>query len=193
MYVVSAIIVLFIFLTYFLGFKLYSEPENEGYFNNVNELNFEKTKYIAPNPKYITSISILVGIFIGTYLALCSKFVISSIVSTIIVLIVFWCYLVEITRRIIIQDNKIILSKLFSKKIELNGLSINGMYIYSFTKKFLKKHALTTKLVITTNNNKKYKFVLSGIDNKAVLNMMKENFGIVDYKMYIGKKVQYEI
>ena len=193
MYVVSAIIVFLIFLTYFLGFKLYSEPENEGYFNNVNNLNFEKTRHIAPNPKYIVSISIAVGIFIGSYLALCTKFKINTIVSMIVVLIIFLCYLVEITRRIVIEENKIVLSKLFSKKIELNGLSINGMYIYSFTKKFLKKHALTTKLVITTNNNKKYKFVLSGIDNKAVLNMMKENFGIVDYKMYIGKKVQNEI
>ena len=62
------------------------------------------------------------------------------------------------------------------------------MYLYSWNKKFLKKHALTTKLVITTNSDKKYKFVISSLDNKAVLNLLKENFGVINNKMYIGKK-----
>ena len=35
MYVVSGVILAIIFINYFLGFKLYSVPKNEKYFNNV--------------------------------------------------------------------------------------------------------------------------------------------------------------
>ena len=55
-------------------------------------------------------------------------------------------------------------------------------------KRFLKNHAHTTKLVVSTRTDKTYKFVLSSLNYKAVLNMMKENFGITDYKIYMTKK-----
>ena len=89
-----------------------------------------------------------------------------------------------------LKEDKLILSKAFSKKVELYGNQIKGIYIYSFNKKFLKKRALTTKLVVVTKTDKFYKFTLSSIDNKAVLNMIKENFGVTEYKMYIGKNIK---
>lgn len=190
MYVVSVVIILLIFLNYFLGYKLYSKPKNEAYFNNVKRLDFDKERYIAPNPKYVVTISILIGIAIGLYIALVSYFKINKWFAMIIIVAIFIFYLIEITRKITIKDEKLILSKAFSKKVELYGNQIKGIYIYSFNKKFLKKRALTTKLIVVTKTDKFYKFTLSSIDNKAVLNMIKENFGVTDYKMYIGKRTE---
>ena len=176
MYVVSIVILVIIFINYLLSIKLYSVPKKEEFFNNVNQLNFQNEKNIAPNPKYVTVISILTGIMIGIYVALASKFNLNNWLELIVVLSISIYYLVEITRKITIKDDKLILSKAFSKKIELYGNQIKGIYIYSYNKKFLKKRALTTKLVVATKENKLYKFILSSIDNKAVLNMIKENF-----------------
>lgn len=189
MYIVSGIIVIFIIINYFLEYKLYNVPSNTGYFNNVAEFNLEKDKYISPRPLYVTLASILTGITIGIYLALSNYFQVNKILVFIIALLLFFCYLIEITRNISLIDGKIILSKAFSKKIVINVTSIKGMYLYSWNKKFLKKHALTTKLVITTNLDKKYKFVVSSLDNRAILNLMKENFGINNNKIYIGKEM----
>ena len=187
MYVLSAIIVLLVFINYFFSVKLYSVPKNEDFFNNVNHLDFSKEKYIAPNPKYVTIISCLVGIMIGIYLAVGYYLKINSWIVILVILIISICYLVEITRKITIKDDKLILSKMFAKKVEIYGNQIKGIYIYSFNKKFLKKHALTTKLVVVEKTDKFHKFTLSSLDNKAVLNMLKENFGVQNYKMYIEK------
>ena len=108
--------------------------------------------------------------------------------AILVVLIITICYLIEITRKITIKDDKLILSKMFSKKVEIYGNQIKGIYIYSFNKKFLKKRALTTKLVVVEKTDKFHKFTLSSLDNKAVLNMLKENFGVQNYKMYIEKR-----
>ncbi|MBQ9313530.1 MAG: hypothetical protein IJ220_00785 [Clostridia bacterium] len=84
------------------------------------------------------------------------------------------------------EDNLVFERMFFkAKKIPLNR--IEGMYIYSFNKKFIDKNAFTTKLVVSTGNSK-YKFTLSGIDTRAVMNMMKENFGISENKMFIAQK-----
>ena len=187
MYVVSAIIIFFIFLNYFWGYKLYTVPKSEKYFNNVSELNFSKGRYISPEPKYVVMLSIIMGIVIGIYIALASFYQINKWFAFGVIALLFGEYLIEITRAIIIREDKLILSKLFSKKIELDGRDVKGMYIYSYNKKFLKGHAITTKLVISTKNGKKYKFVLSSLNNKSVLNMMKENFGIKNNKMFISK------
>lgn len=187
MYVVSVIIVLLIITNYYLGKKLYSVPKNKEYFNNVERLDFTKEKNIAPNPKYVTIISILVGILIGFYIALCIKFNINKWLPITLIAIISILYLIEITRKIKIKDDKIILSKAFSKTKSFYGNEVKGIYIYSFNKKFLKKRALTTKLVVVTKEDKMHKFTLSSLDNKAVLNMIKENFGVTEYKMYIGK------
>jgi hypothetical protein len=66
-------------------------------------------------------------------------------------------------------------------------MKITGMYIYSYNKKFLKNHAYTTKLVVVEDSGKKHKFSLSSLDNKAVLNLMKDTFGVTNNKMYIAK------
>lgn len=190
MYVVSVIIVLLVFANYFLGYKLYSKPKNEAYFNNVNRLDFEKERYIAPNPKYVVTISMLIGIAMGFYISLGSYFKINKWFAIVIVATIGILYLIEITRKITIKEDKLILSKAFSPKVELYGNQIKGIYIYSYNKKFLKKRALTTKLVVVTKTDKFYKFTLSSIDNKAVLNMIKENFGVTEYKMYIGQNVK---
>lgn len=188
MYIVSGIIIAFIAINYFLEYKLYSVPKNEGYFNNVTEFNIEREKYISPQPLYVTMISIFTGIMLGLYVSLCEYFHVNKILMMIVSIAIFVCYFIEITRNISLVDGNLILSKAFSKKIVINATSIKGMYLYSWNKKFLKKHALTTKLVITTNSDKKYKFVISSLDNKAVLNLLKENFGVINNKMYIGKK-----
>lgn len=188
MYIVSGIIIAFIAINYFLEYKLYSVPKNEGYFNNVTEFNIEREKYISPQPLYVTMISIFTGIMLGLYISFCEYFHVNKILMMIVSIAILVCYFIEITRNISLVDGNLILSKAFSKKIVINATSIKGMYLYSWNKKFLKKHALTTKLVITTNSDKKYKFVISSLDNKAVLNLLKENFGVINNKMYIGKK-----
>lgn len=60
MYLVSGIIIFFVITNYFFGFKLYGKPKNENYFNNVTKYNFEKDKYILPQPKYVVVTSMLV-------------------------------------------------------------------------------------------------------------------------------------
>ena len=187
-YVVSAIMLLFIIINYYLSIKLYREPNNVSYFNNVTNLNFSKNKYITPEPKYIVTVSILTGILFGMYLFLSIYFRMNTWAVVGIILILTICYLSEISRKIIIKDDKLILSKAFSKTIELYGRDIKGIYIYSYNKKFLKKHALTTKLVVVTKNDKKYKFILSSLNNKSVLNMLSDVFGVTDYKMFIANK-----
>lgn len=101
-------------------------------------------------------------------------------------LLLFVLYLIEISRKILLTSDSLEFERMFfrTKKIPLD--KIDGMYIYSYNKKFLNKNAFTTKLVVVNGNNK-YKFTLSGISPKVVLNMMKDNFGISDYKMYIKK------
>lgn len=190
MYIVSGIIIIFIVINYFLEYKLYNVPKNEGYFCNVTEFNIEKEKYISPQPLYVTMISIFTGIMEGLYISLCEYFQVNKILTVIISVLVLVCYFIEITRSISLVGGNLVLSKAFSKKIVINATSIKGMYLYSWNKKFLKKHALTTKLVITTNSNKKYKFVVSSLDNKAILNLMKESFGVTNNKMYIGKAMK---
>ena len=187
MYIVSILMVIFVVVNYFFSYKLYEEPKNKNYFSNVKEINFEKERYIAPNPKYVALISILLGIMLGIYVALCSYYKTNAWVVISIIFVLFICYLIEITRKITIKDGKLILTKAFSRKYEIEGRNIKGAYIYSYNKKFLKKHALTTKLVIVTKTNKLKKFILSSLDNKAVLNMMKENLGVTEYKMFICK------
>ena len=192
MYIVSVIIVIFTFVNYFLSFKLYDVPQNKEFLNNVNEVRFTKDRYIAPEPKYVVLISILLGILMGMYISLSSYFKINKLVVTLIILMLSVCYLIEITRRITLKDRKIILSKAFSKTREIPLNSVKGIYIYSYNKKFFKKHAFTTKLVIVTKTDKTYKFVLSSLDNKAVLNMIRETFGVNNYKMYISKNKKNE-
>ena len=60
MYLGSGIIVFFVIINYFLGLKLYDKPKNDSYFNNVTKYDFEKDRYILPQPKYVIIISILV-------------------------------------------------------------------------------------------------------------------------------------
>ncbi len=188
MYIVSFIIIACVIINYFLGYKLYEEPKNEKYFNNVNNISVVKDRYILPEPRYTVLVSVFTGVVIGLYLALAIASNISSYVIFAIVALICICYLIEITRAIVIRDGKLILSKIFSKKIEINLSDIKGIYLYSYNKKFLNKHALTTKVVVVTRLGKTYKFTLSSLSNKSVLNMIKENFGVTEYKMYISKK-----
>lgn len=181
--IVSAIAVL---TNYFLGAKLYMLPKNDAYFNNVNEININNFKDIMPSPKYVITITILNAILIGLFYALCETAKVSGWIPTVYALVLLFLYLIEISRSISINENTIILSRLFRKDITIPIATIDGMYIYSYNKKFLKKHALTTKLVVVARN-KKYKFTISSLENRAILNMMKNNFGITEHKMFIAK------
>lgn len=186
-YIISVIMLLLIGLNLFLSYKLYEVPTNQEYFNNVTEINLEKERNIAANPKYIVFISIITGILMGIYLAYSTAKGVHSIIVPIMMIIIFYLYLVELTRSITLKDGVLTLSKLFVSH-EIDARRIKGMYIYSYNKKFLKKHAYTTKLVIVEDNDKITKFTLSSIDNRSILNMMKESFGINSNKMFISKR-----
>ena len=65
---------------------------------------------------------------------------------------------------------------------------VDNLNIYSYNKRFLEKNALTTKLIIVTKTDKKYKFILSSLNYKSVLNMMSDIFGVTNNKMFIANK-----
>ena len=94
----------------------------------------------------------------------------------------------ELTRTIELKEGKLIFSRFLYRQKTFDVARITGMYIYSYNKKFLKKHAYTTKLVVVEDNGKTTKFSLSSLDNKSVLNMMKDSFGVVNNKMFIANK-----
>ena len=96
MYIVSGIIIAFIAINYFLEYKLYSVPKNEGYFNNVTEFNIEREKYISPQPLYVTMISIFTGIMLGLYISLCEYFHVNKILMMIVSIAIFVCYFIDI-------------------------------------------------------------------------------------------------
>lgn len=185
-YIITGIIILLALTNLILGIKLYEKPNEEGYFNNVGKVDLNRERNILAEPKHISFLSIITGILIGLYFALLSALEMHGGIFLLTVLLLFFMYLKEIKRKITLKDGKLILTHVFTEK-ELDATKIRGMYIYSYNKKFLKSHAYTTKLVITDNDNRITKYTLSSLDNKAVLNLMKESFGINSYKMYISK------
>ena len=187
-YIITGIILLLILINFVLGNKLYEEPKESGYFNNVTSLNMSRERNINADPRHVVTISIIVGVLIGIYIAYLTSLNVNGLFFAITTILLLIIYLTELTRRIILKDGKLILSKFFFIEKEIDVSNITGMYIYSYNKKFLKSHAYTTKLIITDSKGRKTKFTLSSINNRAVLNMMKEAFGINSYKMYISKK-----
>ena len=187
-YVISAIVLLSIILNWFLGEKLYEIPKDKSFFDNVTAVNLSKERNIAADPRYVVKISVLTGILIGLYLAYASVEDVNGWFVFFVVAMIFVCYLIELTRKITLKDGKLTLSKFLSSPKEIDPRRVNGIYIYSYNKKFLKKHAYTTKLVIVLTNEQVIKFSLSSLDNKSVLNMMKETFGVTRNKMFISKR-----
>lgn len=186
-YIISGIIIVLALINFILGIKLYEEPKENGYFNNVGNLDMARERTIAADPKYVLIISIITGILMGLYLGYAAALEKSGIIITATVVIIAIMYLIEITRTVTLKEGKLVLSKFLSFEKEIDVNQIVGMYIYSYNKKFLKSHAYTTKLVIVGRDGKLTKFTLSSIDNRAILNMMKESFGINSYKMFIAK------
>lgn len=187
-YIVPVVIMILIFVNWFLSEKLYKEPSHLSYYENVTSFELGKEKNITADPHYIVRISILTGILIGLYMAYSAIFPMIWVAEFLVLIIVFVLYLMELTRSIHLNTTTLTLSRFLSKKKEIDVRDISGMYIYSFNKKFLKQHAYTTKLVVVQKNGKKTKFTLSSLDNRAVLNMMKENFGVNSNKMFIANK-----
>jgi hypothetical protein len=187
-YVVSIIIVILVALNFFLGEKLYSVPKDTRYFNNVEKYDCLKNREITPDPKYVVTISISTGVLLGLYLGLSAICGVNGIVVTLATALICVCYLMEITKRISIREGVITLSGFLLKTKQIDISRITGMYIYSYNRKFMKGHAYTVKLVIVDDSGKRTKYTLSSIDNRAVMNMMKENFGIEKNKMYIAKR-----
>ena len=52
----------------------------------------------------------------------------------------------------------------------------------------MNNHAYTVKLVVAQTSKKPTKFALSSIDNRAIMNMIKDNFGVKKNKMYIANQ-----
>ncbi|MBO5179849.1 MAG: hypothetical protein J6B87_05850 [Clostridia bacterium] len=190
MWMISLVLIVTLVLivaNYYLGAKLYMAPQNSNYFNNVKEINANNLKDITPAPKYVFAITILNAALIGMFFAICGINYINGWIPFIYAAILIFLYVIEVSRSISVNQNTLILSRFLKADIIIPIVTIEGMYIYSFNKKFLKKHALTTKLVITASG-KRYKFTISSLENKAVLSMMKNCFGITDYKMFIAKQ-----
>lgn len=186
-YFIVIVSVILVVVNYYLGAKLYMLPKNDAYFNNVKEINVNNFKDITPSPKYVVKITILNAIVIGAFFAICIIKQVNGWLPVIYSLVILGLYVIELSRSISVNENTIILSRLFRKDIVIPIVTISGIYIYSYNKKFLKKHAFTTKLVITASN-KIYKYTISSLENKAILNMMKSSFGITEHKMFIAKQ-----
>lgn len=189
MYVVTTIFFILFILNYILGKVLYSAPAStSSYYSNVKQYNALGNKTIMASPKYVTVLSIFLGIFIGVYYKLGKFLETNAFVMWGMILLLVIAYLIEITRKITLTDDSLEFEKMFfpTKKIPLN--KIDGMYIYSYNKKFLNKRALTTKLVVCSGMMERYVFTIASLDIKAVLAMMKENFGITDNKIFVKNK-----
>ena len=187
-YLLSAVFILLILLNYILAIVLYKEPKNSAYFHNVTEYHLPKSKHLTAQPRYVVKISILIGIAVGLYMAFAGLYEIHWLFVSVMVLIFLLLYLMELTKSITLEDGILTYSSFPTAKKKVEVEDICGMYIYSFNKKFLKQHAYTTKLVISLKNGEKIIFPLSSLDNRSVLNMMKDNFGVTSNKMYIANK-----
>lgn len=187
-YVVSAIIFILVALNFFLGERLYKIPKDTNYFNNVEEYNISSNKEITADPKYVLTISILTGILLGSYLGLATVCNVHNIIVTLGTVTICCCYLAEITRRVAIRDGVLVLSRFLMPKKEIDANRITGIYLYSYNRKFMDNHAYTVKLVVAQTSKKLIKFALSSIDNRAIMNMIKDNFGVKKNKMYIANQ-----
>ena len=186
-YIVSILIIALALINFILGIKLYEKPKENGYFTNVGNIDYIHERHLTADPKYVVTISVITGILLGLYLSYLTAVGAYGILFLITGLIVFYMYLCEVTKRISFKEGKLLLSQVFYDE-EIEASRIRGMYIYSYNKKFLKSHAYTTKLVITDSNDKTIKFTISSFDNRAVLNLMKETFGVNSYKMFISRR-----
>lgn len=187
-YVVSAIIFILVALNFFLGERLYKIPKDTNYFNNVEEYNISSNKEITADPKYVLTISILTGILLGSYLGLATICNVHNIIVTLGTVTICCCYLAEITKRVAIRDGVLVLSRFLMPKKEIDANRITGIYLYSYNRKFMDNHAYTVKLVVAQTSKKLTKFALSSIDNRAIMNMIKDNFGVKKNKMYIANQ-----
>lgn len=180
--VISAIVSI---LNYYLGRKLFEYPKNENFFNNVEKITGEREKELAPSPKYVIPLTLLAGIAIGGFLAINELLKESYIYSIIFVVAIIMFYVIDISRRISIDEKDLTLSRFLMSDIKIPLIDIKGIYIYSYNKKFFNKHAFTTKLVVITSE-KRYKYTISSLEGKSVLNLIKNNFGVTKNKMYIA-------
>lgn len=190
MWMISLILILTLVLTvvnYYLGAKLYMLPRNQAYFENVKEINISNMKDIIPTPKYVLTVTLLNAILIGMFYGICGIVRVSGWVPFLYAVVLVLLYVTELSRGISVNENTIILSRFIIKDIVIPVATIEGMYIYSYNKRFLKKHALTTKLVVTAQG-KKYKYTISSLENNMILSMMRNCFGITDYKMFVAKQ-----
>ncbi len=187
-YVITVIIFLVAIINLILGERLYKLPNDKAFFNNVTSVNMTKEKYIAANPRHVVTLSVLTGALIGLYLGLAKVNEIRNSIITIAIVFLLVIYFMELTRTITLKEGKLTFSRFLYKTQTFDVTKITGIYIYSYNKKFLKKHAYTTKLVVVEDSGKKFKFSLSSLDNKSVLNMMKDSFGVVNNKMFIANK-----
>ncbi len=186
MWIALTLILVVTILHYFLGAKLFMLPKNPEYYRNVKNINTIHKPEIAPDPQYILLLTLVAGIAMGLFIALVDRYHLGDWYNVIFILLITCLYGVEISRRIRLTDNSLVLEKALSKTKEIPLDDIEGMYLYSYGKKFMKRHSFTTKLVVATDKEK-IKFTISSLNNKAILNMMKNNFGIENYKMYIVK------
>lgn len=187
MWIVFLLILVVTILQYFLGAKLYMLPKNEGYYHNVKNINTIHNPEIAPEPRYILLLTVIAGSAIGLFAALVERYHYNTWYTFLFIVLVTCLYGIEISRRIRLTDHTLVLERAFAKTKEIPFDEIQGMYIYSYEKRFMKGHAFTTKLVVVTAKEK-IKFTISSLNHKAVLHMMKDNFGVEEYKMFIANK-----
>ena len=169
MWMISTIMIItavLIITNYYLGAKLYMTPSNSNYFQNVKEININNLRDILPAPKHVLSLTFLTAILIGSFYALCGVANVSGTVPFIYACVLVLLYIMELSKGISVNENTLILSRLIGSDIAIPLVTIEGMYIYSYNKRFLKKHAFTTKLVIVAAG-KKYKYTISYLEITA--------------------------
>ena len=187
MYIVSVLMILFTVLNYVFGCVLYKEPEDETFFENVHQVTIEKNRYILPEPRYALISSMVTGLMLGLYLSLAKYYHVSKWMVILATAVVSVSYLFEMTRKLVLDSEYLTHTRFFLIKKAIPVSEIKGLFVYSYNKKWLKQHALTTKLVVTLKNGKKYPITLASFSNKKIFNMLKDNFGITHHKMYIFK------
>lgn len=185
MWVVFILSVVWLLGNYYLGKKLYSLPKNEAFFHNVKNISVPEEVMITPSSAYILKLTVLIGFMSAGFLWLSMYTKTLETPAYLFIGMIIVLYMIEISRKIVLTKDEMVLIKLFQKIKRIPLEAIEGIYIYSFNRRFFKGHAFTTKLVVCTAKEK-YQYIISSLENKEVLNMIKDNFGVVENKMYIG-------
>ena len=102
MYIVSVLMIVLVISNFVFSKILYKEPQSDEFFSNVKNISIPKEKYILPDPKFVLGISVLTGIAVGLYVALCKFSQIEFWMTWITILFVAFFYFYDMENKAII-------------------------------------------------------------------------------------------